>query len=378
MKILVCANSFGSRVVGPSVFNQHLFKINETYKEHDVRFLTQDIDVSTEKIYQFKAHYPQSLIALDFIFRQWYFYRHAKRIYKEFPFDVLVFSNLKYSLLSCLLLPKRIKTIGFITEYMTINPSLQYHETYRRLFLFHFARFIERIAATQIDHISVCSNDLKQRVIDGYNIKTDKISVIYHGFDVNLIQFRNQLKPFNAPIKILFIKSNLRSGGIDILTKALGILKEYTFQLSVIGALDFRKIEIDALIKDMPHVNLRFLGIKPQLDVYREMQENDILCTPSRLESLGIANAEGLASGISVVSTREGGIPEVLDNGKNGWLAEPENADDLAEKLRICIEADPSVRAKKSHAGRLFVEQNFDYKQLNALFLEKCVALFDK
>jgi glycosyltransferase involved in cell wall biosynthesis len=105
------------------------------------------------------------------------------------------------------------------------------------------------------------------------------------------------------------------------------------------------------------------------------MYDNDILCTPSRVESLGIANAEGLATGISVVSTREGGITEVLHYGKNGWLAAPENAEDLAEKLKECIESTPSVSAEKSRNGRLFVEKKFDYKQFNALFLEKCAAL---
>jgi colanic acid/amylovoran biosynthesis glycosyltransferase len=366
------------RVVGPSVFNQHLFKINETYLDHDVRFLTEDTDVETDKIYQFRANYPRRLIALDFIFRQVDFYRHAKRIHQEFPFDILVFSNLKYGLLSRLLLPKSIKMIGFITEYMTINPTLRYHETYRRLFLFRFARLLEYIAALKIDHISVCSNDLKNRIEAGYGIKSDKISVLYHGFDVDLIQFKQRLTPFNALIKLLFIKSNLRSGGIDILANALAQLTEYTFHLSVIGPLDSKKIEIEALIKDVPHVHLRFLGIKSQLEVYQEMQVNDILCTPSRVESLGIANAEGLASGISVVSTREGGIPEVLDNGKNGWLAEPENAEDLAKTLKNCIEEDPSVRAEKSRFGRLFVEQNFDYRQLNQSFLATCAELLKK
>jgi colanic acid/amylovoran biosynthesis glycosyltransferase len=377
LKILVCANSFGTRVVGPSVFNQHLFKINADYKDHDVRFLTEDTNVETDKIYAFKARYPRRLVALDFIFRQVDFYRHAKRIHKEFPFDILVFSNLKYGLLSRLLLPKSVKMIGFITEYMTINACLRYHETYRRLFLFRFSRFFEYLAALKIERISVCSNDLKHRIEAGYGIKSDRISVLYHGFDVDLIEYKSPLNPLNLPIKLLFVKSNLRSGGIDILAKALAQLPEYTFELSVIGPLDSKKAEIDALIKDLPHVNLRFLGIKSQSEVYQEMQENDILCTPSRVESLGIANAEGLASGISVVSTREGGIIEVLENGKNGWLAEPENADDLAKTLKNCIEADPSVRAEKSHLGRLFVEQNFDYRRLNQSFLETCTELLN-
>jgi colanic acid/amylovoran biosynthesis glycosyltransferase len=375
LKILICANSFGTRVVGPSVFNQHLFKINADYKEHEVRFLTEDTDIETDKIYPFKANYPRRLIALDFIFRQLDFYRHAKRIYKEFPFDILVFSNLKYSLLSRLLLPKNIKMMGFVTEYMTINANLRYHETYRRLFLFYFARFIERLAAQKIELISVCSNDLKDRVRTKYGIKSNKISVIYHGFDVDLIEYKQRFNYFNSPIKLLFIKSNIRRGAIDILAKALNQLPNYAFILTIIGPTESLKNKINSFFKNILNAQLNFIGIADAETVYKAMYEHDILCIPSREESLGIANAEGLASGISVVSTREGGIIEVLDNGKNGWLAEPENAEDLARKLKECIDSDPSVRAEKSRLGRLFVEKHFDYQQLNKAFLETCATL---
>jgi colanic acid/amylovoran biosynthesis glycosyltransferase len=375
MKILVCANSYGTRVVGPSVFNQHLFKINEAYKEHDVRFLTEDTDIETDKIYRFKANYPHRLIALDFIFRQIDFYRHAKRIYKEFPFDILIFSNLKYGLLSRLLLPKNIKMMGFITEYMTINANLQYHETYRRLFLFRFARFIEYLAALKIEHISVCCNDLKQRVERKYGINSNKISVLYHGFDIDLIEFKERINSFNSPLKLLFIKSNIRRGAIDILAQALNQSPNYAFILTIIGPTESLKNKINSFFKDVLNVQLNFIGIADAQTVYKALYDHDILCIPSREESLGLANAEGLASGISVVSTREGGIIEVLDNGKNGWLAEPENAQDLALKLKECIEADPSVRAEKSRLGRLFVEKHFDYRQLNQAFLETCATL---
>jgi colanic acid/amylovoran biosynthesis glycosyltransferase len=50
-----------------------------------------------------------------------------------------------------------------------------------------------------------------------------------------------------------------------------------------------------------------------------------------------MTNIEGLASGISVVTSSAGGIPEVLDDGRNGWMAVPGDARDLAEKLKECI-----------------------------------------
>ena len=104
------------------------------------------------------------------------------------------------------------------------------------------------------------------------------------------------------------------------------------------------------------------------------MYNHHVLCIPARHEALGLANVEGLAHGISVVSTHVGGVPEVLDKGNCGWLAEAENPVSLAEALKNCIEADPSVRMAKSRYGRQHVEQFFSKETM----LQKCVALFDK
>ena len=132
------------------------------------------------------------------------------------------------------------------------------------------------------------------------------------------------------------------------------------------------KSEFETLFKNNTHVQLTILGKIDKKSLYAQMAAHDILCVPSRVESLGIINIEGLSTGISVVSTREGGIPEVLNYGENGWLAEPENAESLADALKNCIEADPSVRKQKSINGRRFIVQNFNIKELVAQFLDIC------
>ena len=149
-------------------------------------------------------------------------------------------------------------------------------------------------------------------------------------------------------------------------------LPNYTFELTVICPLSIFHKAIETLFKNNTHVQLTILGKIDKKSLYAQMAAHDILCVPSRVESLGIINIEGLSTGISVVSTREGGIPEVLNYGENGWLAEPENAESLADALKNCIEADPSVRKQKSINGRRFIEQNFNIKELVAQFLDIC------
>jgi colanic acid/amylovoran biosynthesis glycosyltransferase len=376
MKILFCTGSYKTRVTGPAVVAEQFFSINTTHPQHECHILTNDTPINTDKIHKIKINYPTRLGAFDFLIRQLFYYKEIRILQKTIQFDLIVFCDIRNSLLSRLLLPKSIKIMGIFNDYLTANARLSMHGIRRRyLFFRYFVRFFEQLAARRVDHIVVFSNDLKNRIHSAYKIDLQRFTYLPLGFDVQNIVFKKTTLPFKSPIKLLFIKSNLISGGMDVLTRALAQLQGYTFILTVIGAPDFRKSEIEELIKDSKNIKLRFLGFQSQNDVYKEMQDNDILCTPSRVESLGIANAEGLANGISVVSTREGGITEILDYGKNGWLAEPENAKDLADKLKECIEADPSVRAEKSRNGRLFVEKKFDYKQFNALFLQTCATL---
>jgi glycosyltransferase involved in cell wall biosynthesis len=77
---------------------------------------------------------------------------------------------------------------------------------------------------------------------------------------------------------------------------------------------------------------------------------NDLLCIPSRSEALGIAFMEALAAGLPAIGTNVGGIPEVLDDGRAGWLATPYDIDDIARQIRSVCE-DAALRERKRRHG---------------------------
>ncbi len=71
----------------------------------------------------------------------------------------------------------------------------------------------------------------------------------------------------------------------------------------------------------------------------------DGIVMPSRTEGLPLAALEAMAASRPVVATRVGGLPEVLDEGRAGWLAEPEDVAGLREALTaMCADADERVR----------------------------------
>jgi colanic acid/amylovoran biosynthesis glycosyltransferase len=371
MKIIFCANHYQSRIVGPAILTEMLLKINDWYPEHEIRILTEDVAESSEKIYKLTTNYPRPIHALDIFLRNFSYKNALKRIYKEYPFDVVVFGYASFGVATKHWLSPSVKVVGFINDYFRLKANLR-HVEWSKDWLFYFVtRQVERYAVFRLDKIIACSHYLSRYLIEEYNCPARKIYTLYQSIDVENIEFSLH-RAFVSPYKILFVKSYIYYGALDILSKALSQLSDFTFELTVICPLSAYNKAIQELFRNSPNVQLTILSSVNKESLYAQMAAHDILCVPSRIEALGIINIEGLATGISVVSTHEGGIPEVLNQGENGWLAAPENAESLAEALRNCIEATPSVREQKSLNGRRFIEQNFNIKTLIDQFLDIC------
>jgi glycosyltransferase involved in cell wall biosynthesis len=102
---------------------------------------------------------------------------------------------------------------------------------------------------------------------------------------------------------------------------------------------------------------IRYIGYRK--DVENVYHTADIVVVPSRWqEPLGLINLEAGACRKPVVATRVGGIPEVIEDGMNGYLVESGDVETLAARVTALI-ADPALRQKMGEAGRAMVEQRF-------------------
>ena len=102
---------------------------------------------------------------------------------------------------------------------------------------------------------------------------------------------------------------------------------------------------------------IRYVGyIKEVENIY---QTSDIIVVPSRWqEPLGLINLEAGACYKPVVATRVGGIPEVIQDGINGYLVEPGDSDALVQRTQYLID-NPRERQQMGAAGRRQVEEKF-------------------
>jgi glycosyltransferase involved in cell wall biosynthesis len=92
-----------------------------------------------------------------------------------------------------------------------------------------------------------------------------------------------------------------------------------------------------------------FLGY--QENVARFYAAFDVFLLASENEGTPVTTIEALAAGRPVVATRVGGVPDVVEGGVDGFLAEPGDVDGLAERLER-LARDPGLRAQMGRAGR--------------------------
>ena len=99
-----------------------------------------------------------------------------------------------------------------------------------------------------------------------------------------------------------------------------------------------------------------FLGHREDTDAL--LQALDIFVLPSLSEGIPMALLEAMAAARPIVASRVGGIPEIIEDGVDGYLVEPMDVNNLAERCRRLIES-PDVARKMGEQGRVRVEREF-------------------
>jgi colanic acid/amylovoran biosynthesis glycosyltransferase len=175
-------------------------------------------------------------------------------------------------------------------------------------------------------------------------------------------------------LKVLIAASFREKKGIPIALEALARLRrEIPLEITLIGDANqeprnqSEKQEIlNAIQRGGLSGQIRLLGYVPTEVLFEEAYRHHIYLAPSITASDGdteggapVALIELLASGMPVVSTNHCDIPEVLDHGAAGLMAQERDSEGLLELLRK-LAAHPEDWPRLATAGRRHVEKEFD------------------
>lgn len=178
-----------------------------------------------------------------------------------------------------------------------------------------------------------------------------KLTVIYNGIDSDLFKPMPDKYPTQKRL-LLFVGNLSRRKGADLLAPIMEKLGG-SYELLCIGK---KKPELifPSNIKNIPFVE--------PLRLPEYYNRAEMLLFPSRLEGFGYAVAEAMACGRPVVCGNRSSLPELIDDGKGGFLCDPDDVSAFVEKIR-CIAETPGLAAamgayNREKAQRLFTTHN--------------------
>jgi len=159
--------------------------------------------------------------------------------------------------------------------------------------------------------------------------------------------------------------------GLDILIKAISKLDNTNIRLTIAGP-DFGALtELQELSQNLGLAGrITFIGALERRTFCALIKSCDVLVLPSYGgESFGIVLAEAMACRKPVIGSRTGGIPEVIQEGKNGLLFDVGSVEQLSERIKLLYE-DSSLCKKLGAQGRGIVEKNYTWEKVANTYLE--------
>ena len=191
--------------------------------------------------------------------------------------------------------------------------------------------------------------------------------VIYNGVEVD--EFPNNLKRKSDFIHILNIASFRKEKNIPLLIDAFSeaIRQERKIKLFLVGNGPQRSLLEQQIEKKGIRDSVTLLGWRS--DIPKILADCDIFLLSSDSEGFPMVLVEAMATGKPIIATSVGGVPEIVEDGINGFLVAPGDSHAFAEAI-LKLSRDEKLREEMGRKGREKAEKEFNMK-ITALKYQK-------
>jgi glycosyltransferase involved in cell wall biosynthesis len=241
--------------------------------------------------------------------------------------------------------------------------------------------FLDSYLIRQVAKV-VALNDLaKESFITIARVNPKKVVVVYNGVDTEFfkptlgVEETRKKYDLEGKFTVLFVGHLSKIKGVEYLVKAADIIinelgyKDTLFLL--VGPLTFGTLEKPIDMEEMHSYirqhqlesNLILTGALPLEEVKRLYVASDIFVLPSLAEGDPLVVVEAMASGKPIIGTKVGGIPHKVRDGWNGFLIDPADERQLADKIKYLI-GHPEEREKMGTNSRQYAEEEFDWRKV--------------
>ncbi len=231
--------------------------------------------------------------------------------YKSHCYDCQVFPKHKDRDLSYIEFNKKLKLYSGFENFYFVSPSRWLYKCAEESFL------------------------LKSRPL--FHIPNITDIQIFKPFDKKVAKSIFQINEENYTIAFGAVSVDSPYKGWEYLKKALDILKNISFSKKI-SILIFGKGFNSQIAREIPF-ETKFTGfLRDKYSLAMVYNAADVFVTPSLADNLPTTVLESQACGVAVVGFDTGGIPEMINHKKNGYIAKYRDAEDLATGIKYCLE----------------------------------------
>lgn len=219
-------------------------------------------------------------------------------------------------------------------------------ENIHHLSFFH--SYMLKLTVSNANKVLVLTQDMKDNLKSIYN---GDIVVIPNGIDLNLFNNLSKHETLEVTTKsIIFIGRLLPIKGLEYLLRAMEIIhhQNNNILLILVGDGTQRKF-LEGMIKELLLEKVViFKGTIQNTEVPHQLSQADVFVLPSLSEGFPNVILEAMAAGLPIVATNVGGLAEIIKDKENGYLVEPKNPEQLAQKLLLILE-NPEIQKNMSY-----------------------------
>ena len=217
--------------------------------------------------------------------------------------------------------------------------------------------------------VAVLSKEWKDFLLDRRICESNRIEVLHNAVEVpsesttdytrNDVLFMGRLDDRKSPDVLLRAAARVLEGHPDA-----------TFTFGGDGdASKYERMAVDLGIS----ANCFFMGWVDGAKKCEAFRKSAIYCLPSKNEGMPMSVLEAMSYGLATVATPVGGVPQVIDDGVNGFLFPVDDVDALAERLGALMD-DTALKEKIGRQGRTCIEEAFSLEA----FMDRMIGIYEE
>lgn len=347
MKKNICfvTSHYGVTKNGPGTFADNFIRLCMKDDRFNLTVISSDTDTPQygEKLY----HVKKSRVFGSTLSTAFKLNRIIRKLNKSENFDKVFFNTFRLGLFS---------TGISIPIYNNINDYYfavkQKSKSFKRFIYNKFWTYFYFKIISSADVNFVNSLFTQEQILQSFPFSREKFLITYKGIDTD--KFTYKYNEITDKVNFLFVGSDFNRKGLDIVIETVKKVDDDDMlgKLYIIG--EDKKTE-DHYKKLISRLNLEskieLLGKLGRDDIIKYHNLSHIYMLPSRREALGVSIIEAAASGTTVIASKCGGIPEIIEHSKEGYIIDAPTPENMFEAVKNLIE-NKTLRKEFSETAR--------------------------